>query len=47
MMVEIGDLRFLANFRYDLKTNVTKDPLKYSFKKLAKLIQGTEDESKA
>ena len=42
-----NDLRFVANFKYSLKTNVTTDPQHFSMKKLAKLIPDTDAASKA
>ena len=39
LLVELqNNLRFIANFRYEIKKNVTADPMKANFKKLLKLI---------
>ena len=47
LLVELSNnLRFIANFRYDIKKNVTADPLKANFKKLLKLIQDDVEASK-
>lgn len=47
LLVELeNDLRFIANFRYDIKKNVTTDPLKADFKKMAKLVQEVDDQAK-
>ena len=35
-------IRFLANFRYELKKNVTTDPVNYNVKILEKLIPDTD-----
>ena len=40
-------LRFLANFKYEIKRNVTRDPLKADFKKMARLVQEVDDQAKA
>lgn len=48
MMVELeNNLRFVSNFRYDLRANETdgKDVLKFPFKKLAKMITDTSDDA--
>ena len=42
-----NNLRFVANFMYTLKSNVTTDPLHYPIKKLEKLIPDIEESSKA
>ena len=38
-------LRFVANYKYEVKTNITKDPL-HDFKHLTKVIKDTEDQAK-
>jgi hypothetical protein len=38
-------LRFLANFKYQIKTNITKDPL-HDFKHLTEVVKDTEDQAK-
>jgi len=46
-MVELSNnLRFIANFRYEIKKNVTANPMKTDFKKLLKLIQDDVEASK-
>ena len=35
-------LRFVANYKYEVKTNITKDP-RHDFKHLTKVIKDTED----
>jgi len=42
-----NNLRFIANFKYEIKKNVTSDPLKADFGKMAKLVQEVDDQSKA
>ena len=42
-----NELRFVANFKYSLKTNVTSDPQHFSYKMLSKLIPDTDTASKA
>ena len=47
-LVELeNDIRFLANFRYELKKNVTTDPVNYNIKILEKLIPDTDSQAKA
>lgn len=47
LMVELSNnLRFIANFRYEIKKNVTANPMKTDFKKLLKLIQDDVEASK-
>lgn len=46
LLVELDDLRFLANFRYEIRKNVTTDPLKTDFKKMARLVQEVDDQAK-
>ena len=40
-----NQLRFLANYKYMIKQNVTRDPL-HSFTKLSSVVKDTEDETK-
>ena len=40
-----NNLRFVANYKYMIKSNVTNDPL-HSFTKLSKVVKDTEDDSK-
>lgn len=45
-MIELSnDLRFVANFRYELKQSVGADPLALEVSLLEKLIPGTSDET--
>ena len=37
----------MANFRYEIKQNVTNDPVHYDFKKLEKLVPDTDTSTKA
>lgn len=47
LLVELdNDLRFLANFRYEIKKNVTDDPLKADFAKMAQLVPEVDDSAK-
>ena len=47
LLVELdNDLRFIANFRYEIKNNVTSDPLKTDVKKMAKLVQEVDETAK-
>jgi len=46
MMVSLdNNLRFLANYKYKIKSNVTSDPL-HSFKKLSQVVTDIEDDAK-
>ena len=48
LLVELDNgLRFFANFKYQLKPNVTSDPTKTDVKKMAKLVQEVDDTAKA
>ena len=48
LLVELDNgLRFFANFKYQLKPNVTSDPTKTDVKKMAKLVQEVDDAAKA
>jgi hypothetical protein len=45
-MIELSNnLRFVANFRYELKQTVGPDPLELDVEMLEKLIPGTSDET--
>ena len=46
MMVHLDNgLRFVANFKYEVKTNITKDP-RHDFKHLSNVVKDTEDQAK-
>lgn len=38
-------MRFLANYKYSIKRNVTSDPL-HAYKKLAAVVKDTEEDAK-
>jgi hypothetical protein len=38
-------LRFVANFKYEVRTNITKDP-RHDFKHLKSIVKDTEDSAK-
>ena len=46
MMVTLdNNLRFLANYKYSIKGNVTTDPL-HSYNRLTKIVKDTEEDAK-
>ena len=46
MMVLLeNNLRFVANFKYEIKTNITNNPM-HDYKKLTQVVKDTEDGAK-